>query len=130
MAIRGYGQLLDGAVFVTPFFAESTKPAVRQFVSEYNFKYGKDPDLLSAQAYDAAMLMFNSYTPGVTAEALNKKLRQVDGYIGVTGKLVVAPSGEIKRRMSVLRFENGDLIEVMSGGVLTGVVATNAEAKE
>ena len=127
VAVRGFGALIEGAVYVTPFYSASAKPNVVRFVNQYRQAYGGDPDLLAAQAYDAATLVFKAFQnaqseSGELKSTLIKKLRAVDSYEGVTGKLSVTANGEIERRMSVLRVYRGGLIEVMSAGTVTGFV--------
>ncbi|MCB0323197.1 MAG: penicillin-binding protein activator [Bdellovibrionales bacterium] len=124
IAIRGYGQLIDGAVYVALFFPRSAKPTVSSFVQRYVERYRVEPELLSAQAYDAAWLAVRALrAPGRASETLTERLKEAETFYGVTGKLDVEPSGEIERRMSVLRLHNGEVTEVMSGGVVSGFLA-------
>ncbi|MCB0339152.1 MAG: penicillin-binding protein activator, partial [Bdellovibrionales bacterium] len=48
--------ILNGAVFVSPFFERSDRQIVREFVTAYRNKYGVDPDFLSAQGFDAGTM--------------------------------------------------------------------------
>jgi ABC-type branched-subunit amino acid transport system substrate-binding protein len=47
---------LEGLVFVDGFFLESQRSATRQFVNAYRGTYQNAPDILEAQAYDAAAM--------------------------------------------------------------------------
>ena len=121
IAIRGYEQLLEGAVYVTPFYAESRNPQVSQFVTKYRERYKQAPELLSAQGYDAAQLALSVLTQPVSStQEVISRLEKSDNFDGVTGKLTVDNDGEIHRRMTVLRMKQGDVVEVMSGGNITG----------
>jgi ABC-type branched-subunit amino acid transport system substrate-binding protein len=127
VAVRGYGDLIEGAVYVTPFYGASSKPAVTNFVEHYRATYSREPDLLAAQGYDAADVALRSMQDlqgqqGDIKPALIKNLKSADSFDGVTGKLAVNSNGEITRRMSVLRLHRGTAIEVMSGGNVTGFV--------
>ena len=44
---------VEGAVFLSPFFAEEDSEAVKSFVSAYETAYGSKPDQFAADAYDA-----------------------------------------------------------------------------
>lgn len=123
VALRGYASLLDGAVFVTPFFAATHDPAVRVFIDRYRERYGHDPGLLGAQGYDAARLLFSALpVPDYRPETLIQGLQTADIYSGVTGKLSVGGDREISRRMSVVRVVNGEPTELMARGEPTGIL--------
>ncbi len=130
-ALRGFGRLLEGAVFVTPFNIQSPKPTVGQFITAYRSKYASEPDLLSAQAYDASKIVLNVLGTGDNSpSSLINKLRMTDSMNGVTGKLSVNPSRDIIRRMSVMKVTNGEVVEVMSGGMQTGFISNDEKIQE
>jgi branched-chain amino acid transport system substrate-binding protein len=124
IALRGYGSLLDGAYYVTPFFHQSNRPNVTEFVRNYYDRFHSSPELLSAQAYDAAVLAFMVLSQVNTGdrEGIISKLRITTIPNGVTGALSVNRFGDIQRRMSVVRLVRGESVEVMAGGVVTGYV--------
>jgi len=135
VAARGYGSLLEGSIIATPFFIGGEQPQVSGFVTRYRQAYGQEPELLGAQAYDAAMIIISGLvnTPVGTADFRDKfisNLKSVDNMEGVTGKLSVRRDGEISRRMSVLRLHNGELLEVMRGGTVTGFVPDDTNAQD
>lgn len=121
VAIQGLGKLLEGATYVTPFFTQSEDPEVRAFVTLYRESYQEQPGLLSAQGYDAANLLFTRL-PATTAGAKNitNFLQGADNtYSGITGSLSVESSGNIARRMSVIRLIAGEPVEVFARGAAT-----------
>jgi len=135
VAVRGYGSLLEGAVVVTPFFAGSAQPQVAEFISHYRQSYNSEPELLAAQGYDAARLALfalgnNQPDAPDFRENIIRTLRSADSTIGATGKLSVGKNGDISRRMSVLRVSGGELLEVMSGGNVTGFIPDDPQGKE
>ena len=130
VAVRGYGPLLENAVIVTPFFAQSSQPQVSKFVQEYKSKFSRSPDLLTAQAYDATMVLLSSLTkitdltpPLERGGEIAKQLHESQPYDGITGKISVQPNGELVRNMSILRLQGGELVEVMAGGQLRSFVS-------
>jgi ABC-type branched-subunit amino acid transport system substrate-binding protein len=119
--LRGFGSLLDGSVFVAPFFGASSNPVVSAFSEGYREKYGAFPDLLSAQGFDAANFVLNQTDSQDNSPAtLIKRLSAAAPFDGVTGKLTVNNVGDLNRRMSVLAVQSGEVVEVMAGGTLTG----------
>jgi|GEM_PF-5621693 len=134
-ALRAYAGSLEGAFFVSPFYAESSQPEVAHFVRSFKDKFGKEPTLLSAQAFDAARLVIQSGLSGdklglnVTSEHLKKQLRATKNFNGVTGLLGVTSGGEVSRRMTVLRFSSGELVEVMANGLRKGFLDYEQKAQ-
>ena len=124
VAVRGYGQLLEGAVYVTPFNAKSVRPEVVDFVARYREKFQREPELLAAQGYDAARLAISALAqPVQSAEDIRNRLNGVNSFAGVTGKLSIDSDGEITRRMSVVRMHMGEAVEVMASGAVAGFYA-------
>jgi len=73
--LRLAGRSAEGVILSTPFFAGDRRPAVRAFVAEYSRKYGEEPDLTAASAYDAVgiaawALARGKFTRDGTREAL------------------------------------------------------------
>ena len=48
---------IEGSFFCSGFSVENTTPIVQDFLSDYREKYGRDPDMFAAQAYDAAAIL-------------------------------------------------------------------------
>lgn len=49
--------VLEGAVFLSPFYAADTAPEAQAFVKKYNEKYKADPDQFAADGYDTVYVM-------------------------------------------------------------------------
>lgn len=115
VAIRGLGQLLENATYAAPFNGSSQRPEVTQFVSQYKAKYGRDPDLLAAQGFDAANFVLRAAdtSPG-DEKSLGARLAGVPPFEGVTGYLHPASSHEIERDLPILRINNGEAREILS----------------
>ncbi len=131
VAIRGYGQLIDGAVYVAPFFVRSAAPGVVSFVEKYVERFKHEPELLAAQSYDATRFVIDAFQKSTAAgSSLISVLESADTAYGVTGRLEMEPSGEIRRRMSVLRLDKGNIIEVMSSGIASGNIVDEQNKEE
>ena len=57
--IERAGRHAEGALFVDGFFPESTDPAIQSVIAAYRSAYQEEPDILAAQAYDAAMMILS-----------------------------------------------------------------------
>ncbi len=107
--------VLNGAVFVSPFFRESSRPVVSQFIKLYRDKYGVDPDFLAAQGFDAGtMILAALRRERNEGNSLASSIRAIDTYQGLTGKIHVDSKGEFARRFSVVQLQDGVLTELLS----------------
>lgn len=122
VAIRGYGQLLEGAVFVSLFNSHSSDTNIVNFISTFRQRHRHDPDLLAAQSYDATNFVVQALQSGTGN--VEKRLVSSQPYLGVTGELNVQADGEIVRRISVMNVVKGDALEVQFAGQARGVMPT------
>lgn len=104
--------IFERALFVTPFFAQSTREEVRKFVDSYRAKYSVSPAFLAAQGFDAGTIIMNALQKSArgtgTFEAM---LSQSPPYRGVTGVVSVSPSGELKRNFYVVEVQRDSFQE-------------------
>ncbi len=105
--------VLGGAVFPTPFFAQSQRADVVSFVQMFEERFGHKPDFLAAQGFDAATLgleaLRSARANGITPmDALSR----ISAYEGVSGKVSVEPSGEIRRAYPVVALRDNKLVEL------------------
>lgn len=108
------GRVFDGAIFVSPFFAASSRPLVKNFVETYRQRFGAEPDFLAAQGFDAAMLVSAALRQGrERGMYATNALEQVERYEGLTGDISVESSGEMHRRYAVVEFRGGQLRDVV-----------------
>jgi ABC-type branched-subunit amino acid transport system substrate-binding protein len=104
---------LDGAVFVDGFFASSRRRATEEFVAAYRAAYGgTTPDILEAQAYDAALLVAQALPNAHGRSDLAQALRAPRTVQSASGTLVISPQG-IQRQLFLLRLSNGTISEVV-----------------
>lgn len=52
--------LLEGAYYCSGYSAQDTSEAVQTFLKSYQAEYKAEPNMFSAQAYDAAMILFSA----------------------------------------------------------------------
>jgi branched-chain amino acid transport system substrate-binding protein len=95
--------LFERSIFVTPFFAQSTREEVVKFIESYKARYSVTPNFLAAQGFDAGTVIMNaaqaSVSNGGGFEAL---LLRSPPYRGVTGVITVAQNGEFVRSFYVV----------------------------
>ncbi len=109
--IERAGRYADGAVFVDGFFPESTDQVIRSFVDTYRSAYQDEPDILSAQAYDAAMMIFSFLKQRKsTPLALRDSLLALKDYPGITGSTTFQSSTEAQKKLYLIRVEDGKFV--------------------
>ncbi len=92
--------LFERSVFVTPFFAQSTREEVQRFVESYKGRFNTAPNFLAAQGFDTGTLVMNALNKGNSS--FGAALESLPPYNGVTGVLSVSSSGEIVRNFYVV----------------------------
>lgn len=117
--------VLEGAVFVSPFFAASKRDLVGQFRAAYKKQFTSEPDFLAAQGFDAATLVVAALRRQVQEGVpFGRALQSIDEYQGLTGRLWVDETGEIQRRFAVVELQGGTVSEI-GGEALSYVVHNN-----
>ncbi len=106
--IERAGRYAEGAVFVDGFFAESSDPAVKAFVNAYRSAYQEEPDILSAQAYDSAMMVFSLLKERrENPLAVREGLLAIRDYPGITGLTTFGGSQEAQKKLFLIKIEDG-----------------------
>jgi ABC-type branched-subunit amino acid transport system substrate-binding protein/outer membrane protein assembly factor BamD (BamD/ComL family) len=107
------GRYIDGGIFVDGFFPGSSDPAIRSFVERYRTRYGEEPTLLSAQAYDSADMILKSIQQGATSgEAVREFLGRIQNFPGATGPISYDPDGELAKRLYVIQAKDGKFVQI------------------
>ena len=106
--------VFERALFVSPFFSQSSREEVVRFVSSFKDKYKMSPNFLAAQGYDVTNVVLSALQ-GVsrgdgTLEAL---LLQAPPMQGVTGMLSVDASGELVRTFYVIEVLKDSFQEIL-----------------
>ncbi len=102
---------LEGVIFPSPFF-ENASGLSQQFVNSYKKIYGKQPDFLAAQGFDAATVVkaiVGQMQAGNTWENIISSFRS---YNGLTGHVQFAGPDKLHRNLKVVEFTNGGLQEI------------------
>jgi ABC-type branched-subunit amino acid transport system substrate-binding protein len=98
----------DGAVFVDGFFPESTDPAAKTVFDAYRSAYQEDPDVLSAQAYDAAAMVLSLLKEHKdTPQAVRDGLMVLKDFPGISGATTFAGTGEAQKKLFLIKVQDG-----------------------
>jgi len=106
--IRLGGQHVRSAMFAESFAEEDPHPLVKRFVSHYRETFDHAPSQFSAQAFDAANLVFGQFANGaMSRQELIHGLLEVRDYPGVSGVMRMLPDGNAWKRPFLLEVRWG-----------------------
>ena len=104
---------VEGAVFTAHFYGESGLGFVRDFDGRFEAAYAEQPDVLAAQAFDAANLVLMQLADGADSrEDVREGVLEIEGYPGVTGVLTMRADGNARKRPFLLAVERGKIGQV------------------
>jgi branched-chain amino acid transport system substrate-binding protein len=111
--IRVGGKYVEGTYFTTGFYADSPRPQVRAFVSNYRRATAEFPTYLAAAAYDGAQLLCSVLYPEAENGAeVKRRLDAVVDYPGLTGKTTLrGPEGLPEKELAILTVNEGEVVE-------------------
>lgn len=106
------GDAAEGVFYTAP--SESTSPEYTSFAKRYEVKYGEQPDVFGAYAYDAATAIFKAVEAAQTIDPL--KIREVllkVSFMGVSGEVAFRENGDLKSEAFARKtIKNGQAIDV------------------
>jgi branched-chain amino acid transport system substrate-binding protein len=108
--------LFEYSFFVTAFFANSTRPAVKQFVESYRGRFNSAPSFLAAQGFDTGTLVVNALRKS-RAEGVPfaQALMTLPAYEGVTGYITPQRPEGLHRSFYVVEVSADSFLESMPG---------------
>jgi branched-chain amino acid transport system substrate-binding protein len=108
--------LFESAIFVTPFFPQSSRPVVQQFNESYKGKFKVAPNFLAAQGFDAGTLVVSAiHKAARERRSFPEALASLPRYEGVTGLIEMAPGGDIRRSFYVVEVSKSGFLEHFPG---------------
>ncbi len=112
--IRIAGQYVQGALMPDGFFAESTSPAVHNFVKKFEDTYQEKPDFIEAVVFDSAMILFHAVSrPHIRyRNEIRDELLNLDNFPGITGITRFDETGEAQKRLHLLRIKGKRFVEL------------------
>lgn len=107
------GKVLNGAIYTSGFYLKNDAYRTENFVKLFIEKFGKEPDIFSASAYDSACLILEIIKLGCnTKEELKNLLLRVKRFEGITGIISFSGSTKSKRDVPLLLIDNGKIVEI------------------
>jgi branched-chain amino acid transport system substrate-binding protein len=105
----------DGAVFVDGFFPESEDPAIKPIWDAYRSAYNEEPDILAAQAYDAAAMVLSLIKDHKdTPLAIRDGLLMLKDYHGLSGDITFPGTGEAQKKLFLITVQDGKFLPYSS----------------
>ncbi len=101
----------EGAVFIDGFFPESTDPLIKPVIEAYRSAYQEEPDILAAQAYDAAMMVLSLLKEHKdTPRAIRDSLLAMKDYPGISGAITFPGNGEAEKKLFFIKIQDGKFV--------------------
>lgn len=109
--LGGDTSLVEGAVFLTPFFADGTDEATVNFVTLYKDAYGAVPDQFAADGYDAVYAVAKALEKAGTTDnaALVAAMHEIE-LAGVTGTMTWDENGDANKGAILAKIQNGAVV--------------------
>ena len=99
---------VEGAIFTAGFFSADPNPVVQSFVETYKERYGEEPDMFAAQAYDAALIVIEAMKQkGTDRQAIRDGLAETTDFPGITGLTSIDEEGDTLKEVLILKVVDG-----------------------
>lgn len=110
--LKRLGTELNGSVYTyRSFDLNSTNTIVTDFVRDYRELFGCDPDLYSAQSYDAALILFRCCIASLESKIeMKEALYNVQEFIGVTGSTSFDRNGDVFKPIKIKTVRDGRFV--------------------
>ncbi|MCH8157445.1 MAG: penicillin-binding protein activator, partial [Nitrospinae bacterium] len=93
--IKIAGNYIRKGYFVDGFYVDSKRPEVNRFVTQFKSTFAEEPNILSAQSYDAARMFLKVIESGAQNRIqVREQLLRIRGFQGVSGRTTILPNGE------------------------------------
>jgi branched-chain amino acid transport system substrate-binding protein len=108
----GAAAALEGCYYSTHFSPDQDAPKVKQFVSEFQKKYGVIPDAMAALGYDSALALTDAIQRAGSADSAKIRgalatLRDLDG---VTGKTTLDADRNARKPAVIIEIKGGKFV--------------------
>jgi len=113
--------LAEGVYLLTPFAADATDDATKNFVTKYEEQFGGTPNQFAADAYDGVYILKEALeASGLTPEASNEEICEAligaiqnVNYNGLTGEgMTWNEKGEVSKSPKAVIIQNGGYVSV------------------
>ena len=103
---------LEGAYFSTHYASDIAVEPAKSFIEKYRKIYGSTPDDVAALIYDAFGLLFEAIQSQASfePESIRAGLTGIQSYVGVTGTMQYAGTGDPVKSAVILKVVNGQFV--------------------
>ena len=112
--LREGGEFLEGAIFVDAFYPDGASPAVSDFVDAFYSAYDREPEMMEAVAYDAAILSLRIMAAAdvKTRDQFRDALLRMKDFTGVTGNASFSAGRDVRKDAFVLTVRDGRIVRI------------------
>jgi ABC-type branched-subunit amino acid transport system substrate-binding protein len=114
LLIEMAAQYVQGAIMPDGFFAQSSEPAVQNFVQIFEETYQEMPGFIEAVVYDTAMIIFGALNkPDLRFKSeLKNELLNMPVFSGITGPTYFDENGEAQKQLYLLKIKGRKFVEL------------------
>jgi branched-chain amino acid transport system substrate-binding protein len=107
--LKGAAAELEGANLTNHYAPDVPWPNSRAFVKNYNARFHRDPSSLTAQGYDAALLLYDAMTraTGLAPDAIKDALAATKGFQGATGTITIDSNRNAQKPVVIEQIKGG-----------------------
>lgn len=111
--LKEFGDILEGVVIAAPYSIE-INDAYKKLSEDYRKRYDADMSNVAVQGYDLYNMFALMVREGVTSpDKIIKRLKQREGYQGVTGKICFSKEGKLEGiTPQYLQVKNGQFVTI------------------
>ena len=104
---------LSDLYYTTQFTVLNENELIDEFVKNYKEKFGSEPDMFAAMAYDAAYVMRDAIerAGSENREAINKALAATENFEGVTGTFSYDDMHNPSKSVTILELQKGEAVD-------------------
>ncbi|HBR18583.1 MAG: hypothetical protein A3G39_02825 [Deltaproteobacteria bacterium RIFCSPLOWO2_12_FULL_43_16] len=107
------GKYVEGAVFADGFFRGSKREPTLHFVNSFKNLYGIEPEILSAQAYDAVKMIIEAIIiEREKKQDIRDSIANLKDFHGATGDITFGKDREAIKGLFILTVKNGKIVEI------------------
>lgn len=105
------GQLAEGLLYPYSYDNQSAEPRVKEFYENYLKNYGKTPDTIAANSYDAAHLLGGCLEKnGDNVELVKQCLYDTKNFKGASGTFSIDANGDAVKDIFIKTIKNGQYV--------------------
>ena len=104
------GKAAEGVIITTNLDRDSEIPVTKDYLVNYEKKYGIAPDMTGASTYDALLILIDAIKEvGTDSDKIVQALRSMKGWQGVTGKIKeFTENGEVIKDVELQVVKDGE----------------------